>query len=206
MEENKSARSRTRSKTKKCSTEKNKNNEQRESSDEGDGLRNAEIPAIEEQIEPKNKKIWRADQVLQTIEERGQYFADNSFWKIKYTNKRVAGGKKTYYYCNFLGRTKNTCSAELCVFERSDATDFILHRCCEHTHADNVQSTKVGADVYDKIKKMREKGMTQRLISHDLRTDDNIGRAPTENQVEFQFTVKHKKANVFVVLWLFFAF
>lgn len=204
MEGDRGTSSRTRSQLKRRADEKDKGSEQRESSEEDKAPGNAMLPAAVEQNQPRIQKKWKVDQTLQTIEDKRDYLSNNPFWKIKFANKRTEGGRKTYYYCNVLGRTENSCAAELCVFESSDTTDYVLHRFGEHTHAENEEPKKVSADVSEKIKNMRDKGLTQRLISDSLRTDENVPRAPTENQVNLQLTANHVFVQTNHVFFLFF--
>lgn len=130
----------------------------------------------------RQTKIWVSDQVIATTEDMTAFFTENQFWK-RQADRKLAHSIKTYYYCNINGTSINKCPAQLCVLKKEDKTEFNLLRSENHNHEANEMDKKVTADVRDKIKELFSKGLTQRLISHDLRTNDNIRRAPSENQV-----------------------
>lgn len=126
-----------------------------------------------------NQRNWIFEHVLETNEEKNEYFKINSFWKIKRKNN-LKSGIKTYYYCNVL---KDKCPAELSLFAKSDVNSFILMRRLEHTHANDKKSCRMDENVFKKIEEMYALGMKKRSISHSLRNNEEVHSVPSENQV-----------------------
>lgn len=146
------------------------------SDDSGDEINGQGRPVL-------HNKLWTPYKILRE-EQKENFFEKNSFWKVKFSNE-TDGGKKTYYYCNALGRLQNRCPAEICVFERKETTDNVVTKSGEHAHDDTViVIPKTKAIIYKKIKRLLKGGMKQRQISHQIRTCAKIGIKPTENQVK----------------------
>lgn len=137
----------------------------------------------EQDVPATNTKDWQIDRELDTADEMKAYFQENKQWKKK-TYTQNQSGTKEYYYCNVNGRSlPNKCPAQLCILKKKTTTNCLLMRPREHNHDENRESKRVAMEVREKIKEYLQQGLTHRLISHKLRTDENIIKAPTKNQV-----------------------
>lgn len=138
-----------------------------------------------------NSYKWIDDQVFHSQEEQDDYFKENSCWK-KESTRNDSKGTKFRFYCNAVSRSKGPeYPAKLLLFAPNDMAQNTLYRNgVEHAHDEEGQQPRkkpINAATGRKIKELILLNKQPRIISHILRTDDNIVKKPTITQVRYLF-------------------
>lgn len=147
----------------------------------------------EPQPQPKRKsKLWLPHKTFENTTRFQSFLRKEQCWKITNTLD-IAGGTKTFYYCNKSGVGRNRCPAQLSAYKPSTTSTIILESSGGHVHQDN--HPKISAKVYKKIKEYVKIGMKPRVISHEIRTNPKYLVKPTKNQVSLVYN------SIFGIIW-----
>lgn len=138
----------------------------------------------EERREYKKNK-WVQSQVFETAREEEDFFQNEPHWQ-KETRTADSSGVKIRFYCNAVSKRKGArCPAEVYIHKLNNSVKNILYRNGEeHQHEDRVPTrNSLPPATRDRIRTLWSTNTSPRLISHDLRENNEIAVKPSINQV-----------------------